>query len=90
MSRREEFEEALADLLAEETTGDGDRWPVISYVVIAMTTDPETMRFDELEIITAQNQRDFMTRGLVEQGLDYLKADSAAMVSYYTAEDDDE
>jgi len=89
MSRRDEFEEALADLLAEETTGDGDRWPVTAWVVFAMTTDPETMRYDELEILTAQNQREFMTRGLVEQGRDYIKADTAAMVPYYTEDDDD-
>jgi hypothetical protein len=90
MSRREEFDDALADLLAEQTTGDDERWPVVAYVLIAVTTDPETMTLEELEIITAENQRDFITRGLIEQGRDYIKADTTAMVSYYTTDEDDD
>lgn len=87
MSALERYEQAMADLIAEQTTGDNDRWPITAYVTIAMTVDPETMSQEEPEFIVAENQRDYITRGIIEQARDILIADGAAAFSYYNTYD---
>lgn len=89
----ERYEQALADLIAEWTTGDETRWPVVGWVTYALTTDPESMTMDEPELITPTGQRPTFTRGLLQEALDQLKAETApvtAMVSWEPAEDDDD
>lgn len=90
MSALERYEQAMADLIAERTTGEGDRWPVVGYVTYVLTTDPETMTMDEPEVITPEGQRPVMTRGLLEEALDLLKQEQAAAIAYATWDDDDD
>lgn len=83
------YEQAMADLIAERTTGDGDRWPITAYVCIAITVDPETMSLEEPEWIIADSQRNYITRGIIEQARDELIVDSTSALNYYATYDGD-
>ena len=90
MSAQTDFEDRMADLLAARTTGDGDRWPIVGYVVYIASVDPETMRAESGDFITPEGQSAFMTRGLIEAARDELTADTLASVSYGEWDEDDE
>lgn len=81
------IEDVLAELIAEKT---GEVWPVTGYVLYAMTTDPETMSLEEPFWHVPERQREYVTRGLLEQARDELVADVTGTFSYVEVEDDDD
>lgn len=89
MSALRTFEEALQAFLDDRN---GEHWPLTHFVVYALTTDPETMTLDEPEWIMPTGQRDSMSKMLLTEALDTLKAETAPAVSYvsWEAEDDDD
>lgn len=87
MSAQSDFEDAVANLIAEES---GETWPVLSFVLYAITTDPETMTLEEPFWHTPQGQRVYVTRGLLEQARDELTADVVGSFSYVETEEDDD
>ena len=85
----EQFEDDLQRFLDERS---GEHWPLTGYVIYALTTDPETMALDEPEWVIPAGQRASMSKMLLTEALDTLKAETAPVVSYvsWEAEDDDD
>lgn len=87
MSARTKFERALAGVIAKQT---GEAWPVTAYVLYAMTSDPETMEMEEPFRFVSEGQRDYITRGLVEQLRDELSADVVNSLAYVDMDFEDD
>lgn len=87
MTALSDFENAVAALIEERT---GEAWPMLAFVFYAITTDPDTGLMEEPFWFTADGQRDFITRGLLEQARDELTADVVGSFSYVETEEDDD
>lgn len=89
MSALSEFETAMANLVAERTTGDDERWPITSYVCYVVTIDPETMRFEEPVWLLPDGQSEFLTRGIIVTAHNDLNNVQASTYAEWTDDDDD-
>lgn len=63
---------------------------MLAYVVFAVVVDPESAEFEEPFMLMADGQRDFVTRGLVEQARDVVVADSVGAIAYVSLDEDDD
>lgn len=68
----------------------GESWPLVAYTIVVRVTDPETMTADEPLLIHPPDQRTFVTRGLLEEALDELKASTAPVFAVADWADDDD
>lgn len=69
----------------------GEPWPLVAYIVYVRTTDPETMTADEPLLITPEDQRSFVTRGLLEEARsEFISVNAPVFMEADWGDDDDE
>lgn len=82
---------AIEDAISAHVTDlFGEPWPVVSYVVYARVTDPETMTADEPVWIIPDGQRSYVTRGLLEEARSEHESDSLPAFVFSDADEDED